>query len=90
VILYSSDNAYEADYLGKPFPERIIHDEGKKDIYFSDVIKRQTTGRFGMMAAAPLKGFDGKFIGEIIIDIDMEPIYNFTSDPTGLESPVKY
>jgi signal transduction histidine kinase len=84
VILYSSDNAYEADYLGKPFPERKIYEDGKKDIYFSDVTKRQTTGRFGMIAAAPLKGFDGKFIGEMIIDIDMEPIYNFTSDPTGL------
>jgi signal transduction histidine kinase len=84
VVLYSSDNAYEADYQGKPFPERTIYEEGKKDIYFSDVTKRPTTGRFGMMAAAPIKGFDGKFIGEMIIDIDMEPIYDFTSDPTGL------
>ncbi len=84
VVLYSSDNAYEADYMGKPFPERTIFNEGKKDIYFSDVSRRQETGRFGMMTAAPLKGFDGKFIGVIIIDIDMEPIYNFTSDPTGL------
>lgn len=84
VVLYSSDNAYEADNLGKPFPERQIYEEGKKDIYFSDVSKRPATGRFGMMASAPLKGFDGKFIGVIIIDIDMEPIYNFTSDPTGL------
>ncbi len=84
VVLYSSDDAYETDYMGKPFPEKKIYEEGKKDIYFSDVTKRQTTGRFGMMAAAPLKGFDGKFIGVIIIDIDMEPIYKFISDPTGL------
>jgi signal transduction histidine kinase len=84
VILYSSDNAYEAGYVGKPFPERNIFDEGKKDIYFSDVSRRQGTGRFGMLSAAPLKDFDGKFIGVIIIDIDMEPIYRFTSDPTGL------
>ena len=84
LVLYSSDNAYEADYMGKPFPERKIFDEGKKNIYFSDVTKRQDTGHFGMMAAAPLKGFDGKFIGIIIIDINMEPIYNFTADPTGI------
>jgi signal transduction histidine kinase len=84
VILYSSDNAYEADYLGRPFPERIIYEKGKKDIYFSDVGKSRETGRFAMMAAAPLMGFDGKFIGEIIIDIDMEPIYRFISDTTGL------
>lgn len=84
VIVYSSNKDYEPKYLGRPFPERKTFEEGKKDIYFSDISRAQETGRFMMSAAGPLKGFDGKFIGEIIIDMDMEPIYSFLSDTTGL------
>ena len=84
VVVYCSNSDYETKYLGRPFPESRTFEEGKKEIYFSDISKAQETGRFKMAAAAPVKGFDGKFTGEIIIDMDMEPIYNFLSDTTGL------
>jgi len=84
VIVYCSNSVYESKYLGRPFPEMKIYEEGKEDIYFSDISRAQETGRFKMTAAGPLKGFNGKFIGEIIIDMDMEPIYTFLSDTTGL------
>jgi len=84
VVVYSSNNDYETKYLGRLFPENKTFEEGKKDIYFSDISKEQETGRFKMTAAGPLKGFNGEFIGEIIIDMDMEPIYKFIADTTGL------
>jgi hypothetical protein len=37
-----------------------------------------------MYCVAPVKGLSGKFIGEVVTEIDMGPIYSFIQDNTGL------
>ncbi len=83
MVVYCSDAAYAARYAGKPFPERNVYAEGKRGVYFTDVFK-SASGRYEMMEAAPVKGFNGKFIGEVLLNIDMGPIYRFISDTKGL------
>jgi PAS domain S-box-containing protein len=83
-IIYASNNAHRDD-LGKLLPDRRIFEEGKKDIYFTDVLEGETPGAgFRMFAVAPVHGLNGEFIGEVVLEIDMGPIYMFIQDNTGL------
>ena len=59
-------------------------EEGRKGIYLTDVFKNKSDkDRSEIVAAAPVN-VKGKFIGEIVIEIDMGPIFQFITDATGL------
>lgn len=84
-IVYVSNKAHRAAHLGKILLAGRAFEEGKKGVYFTDVLENQAEGdRFEMFAAAPVSDLRGKFIGEVIIEIDMGPIYRFIRETTGL------
>jgi signal transduction histidine kinase len=84
-IVYVSNDVRKPEYLGKFLPDRRTFEQGKKDVYFTDVfIGNDPDAAFKMFCVAPLKGLNGEFIGEIVIEIDMGPIYRFIQDSTGL------
>ncbi len=83
-IVYSS-NSSEKVHIGKTLPEVDFFRKASKEIYFTDVFRNKSFhDRLEMIGAAPLFDFSGAFIGEIVIEIDMGPIYKFISDTTGL------
>jgi signal transduction histidine kinase len=84
-IVYSRNDARGAMKLGTIVGDRKSFAEGKKDIYFSDVyFDKDVDMRFEMLGVAPIKDRGGNFIGEIVIEMDMGPIYKFIRETTGL------
>ena len=83
-IIYVSNKADRVG-LGKFLPDRRIFEEGKKDIYFTDVFEGESPDAgYKMFAVAPVHDLNGEFTGEVVIEIDMGPIYRFIMDITGL------
>lgn len=84
-VVYVSSDLHKPDHLGKNFPDAGVFAEGKKGIYFTDVFAGDTRDAgFKMFGVAPIRGLTGEFIGEIVFEIDMGPIYLFIRDNTGL------
>ena len=85
MVVYVSNDELKPKLEGKPLQYRHVYEEGKKAIYFSDIFVNEARGNtFEMYSVAPLKDLSGKFIGEVVIEIDMGPIYSFIQDNTGL------
>jgi len=84
-VLYVSDARLKDRYRDKPLADRRAYEEGRERVYFTDIFRSALKERgFEMMAVAPAKDLKGNFIGEIIFEIDMEPIYALIRDTTGL------
>jgi len=86
-IVYTANDTGTAGYLGLLLsdPDGKAFAEGKKGIYFSDVFRnKRERNKLSILLTAPAYDFDGNFIGVIALDIDMDPIYNFIQDKTGL------
>ena len=84
-VVYVSDDALRPELVGKPLRDRNIYEKGKKAIYFSDIfVNKARDNTFEMYCVALVKGLNGNFIGEVVIEIDMGPIYSFIQDTTGL------
>ena len=59
--------------------------EGKKDVYLSDVFRSITkAGQLSAYISAPVHNFDGKFVGVIVIEVDMATIFNLVQNSTGM------
>lgn len=83
-IVYSSSHSEKA-HIEKHVPEVGFFKKATRGIYFTEVFRNKSLqNRLEMIGAAPLHDFTGAFIGEIAIEIDMEPIYKFLTDTTGL------
>jgi len=83
-IVYASSHSHNNRLNAPPMYAQAFN-EGKKEISFSDVFQnRFDHNRFEMLAAAPIKDSNGLFIGELMIELDMEPIYKFIRETTGL------
>ncbi len=84
-VVYVSNDTHKAEHMGKPLPGGKAFEEGKKGIYFTDIFRGKESGdRFAMLGVAPITDLRGKFAGEVALGIDMEPIYKFIQDATGL------
>jgi signal transduction histidine kinase len=87
-FVYSSDEKRKPADRGKSIPDSRFFEEGKKGVYFTDVLMNKTPGDAGnlyeMFCVAPLTDLSGNFIGEIVIEIDMGPVYKFIRETTGL------
>ncbi len=84
-VVYESNLPGPFSHVGKPLPDWRSFDEGEKGIYFSDVFQHEgSKNRFEMFGAGPVKDLSGKFTGLIVVEIDMDPIYKFIQDATGL------
>jgi signal transduction histidine kinase len=83
-VVYAS-NAAENLRPGRAVPYVDYFQNARKEIYFADVFRNALfDDRLEMIAAGPLHDFQGRFIGEIVVEFDMEPILKFISDTTGL------
>lgn len=86
IVYVTNDRHADAD-LDRPLDHVDIRsfEEGKKDIYFSEIYNSNTIkGHFEMLITAPIYDFNEIFIGEIAIQVEMEHIYNFIQDTIGL------
>jgi len=85
-IVYVSDEklAIELDSTLSG-PGGLAFEEGKKGLYLTDVFTNKIRHEgFEMIISAPLHDLNGEFFGVIAFEIDMEPIYAFVQDTTGL------
>ncbi len=84
-VVYVSNPAHTATQLRRSFPDRKAFEEGRKGIYFTNVFINEAFGnQFEMYGIAPVQDLQGIFVGEVVIEIDMEHIYAFIRDTTGL------
>ena len=59
--------------------------EGEKEVYLSDVFRsRRQTGQFSVYITAPVHNVDGKFVGVIVLEVDVASIFNLVQDSTGM------
>jgi hypothetical protein len=73
-VVYVSNDALRPKLVGKPLPDRRVYEEGGKAIYFSDIFVNEARDKtFEIYCVAPVKGLSGKFIGEVVTEIDMSP-----------------
>lgn len=87
-IVYGTNEAHAEGDLDHRLPcidKEKTFEAGKKGIYFTNIFRNKLEGyEFEMIVIAPAHDFNGKFIGCIAFEIDMEPIYKFIQDTTGL------
>jgi signal transduction histidine kinase len=83
-VVYTS-NAAENLRPGRAVSYIDYFQNAKKGIYFTDVFKNALfDDRLEMMVAGPMHDFQNNFIGVIVIEFSMEPVFKFISDTTGL------
>ena len=87
-VVYAGRPGHFPLHVGKPLPdpEGRAFEEGRKGVFISDVFRNPLVdNRFTMLITAPLKDdADGSFLGVAALVIDMEPIYAFIQETTGL------
>jgi PAS domain S-box-containing protein len=86
-VVYSTNPGHYAREFLKPLPDpdQKAFAEGKKGIYISDIFSWEENGaRPEMLLTAPASNANGTFIGVIVFEIDLAPIYNIIHDTTGL------
>ncbi len=87
-IVYSSNPLHAQEYghsLDYYSPGTFT--AGEKDIYFTDPYASTLqfkNFKFGMFEVAPMYGFDQKWIGEVIFEINMDSIYSLIQSTEGL------
>jgi signal transduction histidine kinase/CheY-like chemotaxis protein/HAMP domain-containing protein len=84
-VLYVANKTHTAMDFGRPLFDRIAFEQGKKAIYFGDIIKTEgKDASFEMLVTAPMRSLSGKLIGVIVFEVDMALIYDLMQDRTGL------
>jgi len=86
-VVYSSNPEHFAKYfLGPlPDPEQRSFKRGKNAIYVTDVFfNKAEDNRLAMLVSAPVSDFNDAFIGVIVFEVDMTPVYKLIQDTTGL------
>jgi len=86
-IVYVTNETHAGEDLDQPLPDPDgrSFEEGRKGIYFSDIFTNNVAGiPFGMLVTAPLHDLQGKFIGVIALEVDMDLIFQLIQDTTGL------
>jgi len=84
-VVYTGNDGHSVVELDLPLRNRKVFEEGKKGIYFSDVFfGMEGDRRIEMIGTAPIRDLRGAFVGAIVLEIDMAPIFKFIQDATGL------
>jgi PAS domain S-box-containing protein len=84
-IVYTTSAKHWAAEQGKPVDDPKMLEKGENGFYLSEIFRSVLhDGQFSMMAAGPALDNSGKTIGVIVFEIDMEPIFAFIQDTTGL------
>ena len=82
LIVYSNrPDHYLKDLSRGNDAERSAFTHGKTGVYFSDIyFDSAEDKRFEMLIAAPSNDFSGAFIGTIVFEVDMTPVYKLIQD----------
>lgn len=86
-IVYAASETHETNDLDNPLPdpEGKAFEEGEKGVYFSDIFKNIAEANdFGMLVTAPVHDINGNFVGVVALEVDMDSMYEFVQDTTGL------
>ncbi len=93
-IVYVTNEKHAALDIGERLVDSKVFEQGKNGVYFSDILSVNneyaaganmlTDSGFEMIVAAPMLGLDGKFVGLIVFEVDMAPIFQLMQDSTGL------
>lgn len=96
-IIYSLNDEHKKVDFKKHLTDMdsLAFEEGKKGTHLSEIFSTRqindparTIERlgydFGMLVSAPVYDVDNNFVGVIIMELDMAPIYKFVQDVTGL------
>lgn len=85
-LVYDNNKEHEHAAISLPkSPADKAFREGSSDVYLGDVFEVESaSGQFAMWAAAPVRNFDGGFVGVVGFKADMGPVFNLIEDTTGL------
>ncbi len=86
-IVYSANRKHRMADLGHflPDPAGVAFAKGMHGLYLSDVFRNPVEHeKLGMLATAPINDFNHNFIGVLALEIDMDKVYAFIEDTTGL------
>jgi PAS domain S-box-containing protein len=84
-VVYELNSENSGIHLNKQLEDNKAFAEGRKWPYFTDIFRDAARGgRPVMWGIAPIRDRNGLFIGEIVLEIDMEPIFSFIQDNTGI------
>lgn len=86
-IVHSSNPKHFQNNFLDTLPEagKDAFSEGRNQVYFSDIFLNKEEGnKPGLLISAPVYGFDDKFTGVIIFEVDMAPVYKIMQGMTGL------
>ncbi len=86
-VVYSSNEAHPSAHVGGPLPgpDGKAFEEGKGGVYLGEIFPSQVfPNQFAMVISAPVHGHDGSFVGVIAFQLDMDPLYDFVQETTGL------
>jgi len=83
-VVYASNPGRDTAGLGQLHDDNVLAG-ARKSIYFSDVFFSEgAAGNFEMLAMAPVQDLGNSPAGFVVLEINMEPIFNFIQDATGL------
>lgn len=86
-VVYCTNERHKAREMDRPLPSPGGEgfEEGRRGIYFTGIFRDPVEDdKFGMLVTAPAHDFNGRFIGVIVFEVDMSPIYQLIQDTTGL------
>jgi len=86
IVYKSNSKNFKNDFLNLlPDPEQKSFEEGSNKVYFSDVfLNKVNDNKLVMLITAPAYDSDGIFIGVIVFEVDMVPIFKIMQDVAGL------
>jgi len=85
IVVYELNSENSGNHLNKRLEDGKAFAEGSKGPYFTDIfLDAARGGRPVMWGVTPINDGKGVFVGEIVLEIDMGPIYRVIQDNTGL------
>jgi len=86
-VLYTAHGLNEEILLHTALSDRekVAFIKGRTEIHFSDIfLNRSGFSDYKMLITAPIKDFNGTFAGVISLELNIQYIYDFIQDTTGL------
>jgi len=87
IIIYVLHKSHPLENLGNSLSdiEKKAFEEGKAGVFLSDIFMSTTKAdKFSMLMTAPVRDIEEKFAGVIAFEINMDSVYQFIQERTGL------
>lgn len=86
IVYVTNDEHAQMDLESNlPDPDGMAFKEGKKNIYFTSVFRdKRHNNEYAILVAAPINTVNGKFIGVITFELELNLVYELIQDTTGL------